>query len=146
LIFHNGGNAIRDYRKCWHTVCLTNGLGAYYCRECRNEEGKLNSVLDAHRKCPNCGERYTAKHPGKYIGKLVHDFRRTASHELWKSGNSIEECMAVTGHKTDAMFKRYADLFSDEERKAMQQATQLKRREWREAQAQNVVTMPKRAM
>src|SRR5215471_12790179 len=36
------------------------------------------------------------------------------------------------GFAVPSFFRRSADLFSDEERKAMQQATQLKRREWRE--------------
>jgi hypothetical protein len=40
------------------------------------------------------------------------------------------------------MFKRYADLFSDEERKAKQQATQQRRREWKAAQAENALPIP----
>ena len=43
------------------------------------------------------------------------------------------------------MFKRYADLFSDEEKRAQQRAVQSKRREWKKAQADGVVAMPKRA-
>jgi hypothetical protein len=36
--------------------------------------------------------------------------------------------MKITGHKTSSMFKRYADLFSDEEKRAQQCAVQSKRR------------------
>jgi hypothetical protein len=43
------------------------------------------------------------------------------------------------------MFKRYADLFSDEEKSAQQRAVQSKRREWKKAQVNTVVAMPKRA-
>jgi len=43
------------------------------------------------------------------------------------------------------MFKRYADLFSDEEKHAQQLAVQSKRREWKKAQAGNVVAVPRRA-
>ena len=57
----------------------------------------------------------------------------------------MEDCKKITGHKTDAMFKRYADLFSDEEVRAQQRAVQDKRREWKKAQAENMITMPKRA-
>jgi hypothetical protein len=32
--------------------------------------------------------------------------------------------MKITGHKTSSMFKRYADLFSDEEQWAQQHALQ----------------------
>jgi len=42
------------------------------------------------------------------------------------------------------MFKRYADLFSDEEQRAQQRAVQNRRREWKKAQAANVATMPTR--
>jgi hypothetical protein len=42
------------------------------------------------------------------------------------------------------MFKRYADLFSDEEQRAQQRAVQNRRREWKKAQAAKVVTMPTR--
>jgi len=56
----------------------------------------------------------------KYIGRLFHDFRRSAAYELWKAGSTVEECMEVTGHRTEAMFKRYADLFSGEERRSIQ--------------------------
>ena len=42
------------------------------------------------------------------------------------------------------MFRRYADLFSDEEGREQQRAVQNKRREWKKAHAENVLTMPKR--
>ena len=41
---------------------------------------------------------------------------------MWKAGNSAEDCMRVTSRKTEAMFKRYADLFSEEEIRAQQRA------------------------
>jgi hypothetical protein len=52
--------------------------------------------------------------------------------------------MKITGHKTSSMFKRYADLFSDEEQRAQQRAVQNRRREWKKVLAANVVTMPTR--
>ena len=42
--------------------------------------------------------------------------------------------MEVTGHRSQSMFKRYADLFSDEERRSMQRKAQERRQEWREAE------------
>jgi hypothetical protein len=118
-------------------------LGAYYCRNCRDEVGRYISALDANTKCPHCGSKWTAE-DAKYIGRIFHDFRRSAAHEMWKAGNSKEECMEVTGHKTASMFKRYADLFSEEEKRARQLEVQRKRRVWRNAQSENVVMMPKR--
>ena len=144
LIFHNDGEAIVDYRKCWHTACVTNGLGAYYCRECRAAEGGYQSKLDAEKKCPRCGRKWVDN--PKYIGKLFHDYRRSAAHEAWKAGSSMEDCKRLTGHKSDSMFRRYADLFSKDEERAIQRQVQDRRREWRKAQAANVVAMPKRSV
>ena len=43
-----------------------------------------------------------------------------------------EYCMEVTGHATPAMFMRYADLFSDEEKQARQREVQARIQEWKE--------------
>jgi len=144
LIFHHDGQSITDYRKCWHSACVTNGLGAYFCRDCRDESGEYLSQLDAEKTCPRCGKKYGKTAEPKYVGRLFHDFRRSAAHEMWKAGSSVEDCMKVTGHKTASMFKRYADLFSTDEERARQLEVQNRRREWKKAQAANVVTMPKR--
>ena len=139
LIFHHGGRTIKDYRKCWQTVCVMNGFGRFYCRDCRDQNRECISVLDAKKICPTCGNK--SEQP-KYIGKLFHDFRRTAAHEMWKAGNAVEDCMEVTGHATPAMFKRYADLFTDEEKQARQREVQQRRREWRESQSGKLRVMP----
>lgn len=141
LIFHRNGKPIKDYRDCWISACVCLGLGAYYCRTCRDAEGNYLSKLDADRKCAMCGRSSSRK--AKYIGQLFHDFRRSAADEGWKAGSSIDECKEITGHRSDAMFKRYADLFSDEERRERQRSAQDKRREWKKAQADKVVVMPR---
>jgi integrase len=134
LIFHHDGRAITDYRHAWATACVLNGLGRFYCRDCRDERRNLTCVLDATTTCAQCGKKWTGPNEPKYVGRIFHDFRRSAAHELWKAGNTIDDCKEVTGHATDAMFKRYADLFSDAEKQARQRETQARRREWREAQ------------
>jgi integrase len=131
LIFHRDGHAITDYRKAWHTACVLTGLGTFYCRVCRNDRGEHDSVLDAERKCSRCGKRWDVP---LYVGRIMHDFRRSAAHEMRKAGCSEEDCMLVTGHETRAMFKRYADLFSDAERQAIQHRVQEQRSRWREEQ------------
>jgi integrase len=133
LIFHHTGRPIKDYRKSWQTACLVNGLGQLYCRDCRDDDGKYRSVLDIDRRCPKCGRK--CKRP-KYIGKLFHDFRRSAAYEMRKSGATTEDCMKVTGHKTASMFNRYADLFSEAELRDAQREVQRRRREWRQAKAE----------
>jgi integrase len=139
LIFHHDGRPIVDYRKCWQTVCVINGLGRFYCRDCRNGNHEYSSVLDAKRTCPNCHQKWDQP---KYIGRLFHDFRRTAAHEMWKAGSTAEDCMEVTGHATAAMFKRYADLFTDEEKQARQREVQQRRREWRQLKSDNLTVPP----
>jgi integrase len=133
LIFHHDGHPIKDYRKCWQTACLVNGLGQFSCRDCRDEDGNYTSVLDIERRCPKCGRK--CRRP-KYIGKLFHDFRRSAAYEMRKSGATTEDCMKVTGHKTASMFNRYADLFSEAELRDAQREVQRRRREWRQAKAE----------
>jgi len=41
-------------------------------------------------------------------GRLVHDFRRTAVRNLERAGVSRSAAMAMTGHKTEAVYHRYA--------------------------------------
>jgi integrase len=77
----------------------------------------------------------------KYVGRIFHDFRRSAAHEMWKAGCTVDDCKEVTGHKTDAMFKRYADLFTKDEKRARQRAVQQKRQEWQKTQPHNLVVM-----
>jgi len=48
--------------------------------------------------------------------------------------------MKATGHKTPEMFRRYADLFSEEELRETQREVQRRRREWRQAEAEQAAS------
>jgi hypothetical protein len=69
--------------------------------------------------------------------KHLRQFMCEARHD-----RNEEECMEVTGHKSRSMFKRYADLFSEEEKRESQRKAQQRCREYREAQATNLLMMP----
>jgi integrase len=138
-IFHNDGKQILDYHHAWASTCVSLGLGQYYCRECRDADGKRTVELDANKVCSRCGQHWVEP---IYRGRIFHDFRRSAAHEMWKSGSSEQDCMETTGHKTPSMFRRYADLFSKDEKLARHREVQQRRNEWRRAQA-SVIPMPK---
>lgn len=48
-------------------------------------------------------------------GRLFHDLRRSAVCTLVKAGVDRGQAMRISGHRTEAMFKRYADIFTDED-------------------------------
>jgi integrase len=50
----------------------------------------------------------TACQAGGVPGKIPHDFRRTAVRNLEKDGVSRSAAMAMVGHKTEAIYRRYA--------------------------------------
>jgi len=65
--------------------------------------------------------------------EIFHDFRRSCAHEMVLAGCSPEDAMQVTGHKSMSVFKRYSDLFSEDELRQRQREAQQRRTEWRKA-------------
>src|SRR5262249_15554185 len=92
-LFHHEGNPIKDFRTAWCTALVKGGLGT----EIRDADGRLVKKV-AHR--------------------LPHDFRRTAVRNLERAGVSRSDAMNMVGHKTEAIYRRYA--ISDE--KSLQEA------------------------
>lgn len=50
----------------------------------------------------------TATVKAGHLGKLLHDFRRSAVRNLERAGVPRSEAMAITGHKTESVYRRYA--------------------------------------
>src|SRR5579875_2626453 len=58
----------------------------------------------------------------RYQGLLVHDLRRSAIRNLREAGVSESVVMAISGHRTTAVFHRYAITAVEDLHKAMRQA------------------------
>jgi integrase len=58
-----------------------------------------------------------------YRGAQLHDFRRTAATNMNNKNVPENKAMAVTGHKTNSMFKRYSIEESNSQRDAMDAVT-----------------------
>jgi len=50
----------------------------------------------------------TACHKAGLVGRIPHDFRRTAVRNLERAGVSRSAAMAMVGHKTESIYRRYA--------------------------------------
>jgi integrase len=55
-----------------------------------------------------CGAWDKACRDAGVPGRLVHDFRRTAVRNLERAGVPRSAAMKMTGHKTEAVYRRYA--------------------------------------
>jgi site-specific recombinase XerD len=86
-LFHRDGTPIKSFRRAWITACGKGGLGT----EVRTDAGKLVK---------------------KIASRIPHDFRRTAVRNLERAGVSRSDAMAMVGHQTEAIYRRYA--ISDE--------------------------------
>jgi integrase len=82
-VFHVNGHPIGAFRKSWARACITAGLGAMVTVE-----------------TPAGPKR-------KYHGLIPHDFRRSAVRNMVRAGIPERVCMALSGHKTRAIFDRY---------------------------------------
>jgi integrase len=69
------------------------------------------------------------------VNRLFHDLRRSAVKNLIDSGVNQKTAMEISGHKTDAMFRRYLIVSAKDKSAAMEQVQQHNQ------QGQNVVSM-----
>lgn len=83
-LFHRAGKPIKSFRRAWLTACLKAGLARLVSEKPR--------VVEAFR--------------------IPHDFRRTAVRNLERASVPRSDAMAMVGHKTEAIYRRYA--ISDE--------------------------------
>jgi len=77
------GARVGSFRKAWQAACVAAGLGT----EERDKQGRL--------------VRRTA-------ARIPHDFRRTAVRNLELAGVPRSAAMAMVGHRTESVYRRYA--------------------------------------
>ena len=105
-VFHNQGRPIGDFRRGWATAAVAAGLGHFFCPSCKQ-------LLNGHF-CSQCCKN------AKYSGPIFHDLRRTAVRNMVRAGVPEKVAMAISGHKTRAIFDRYNIVNEDDLRDAMQ--------------------------
>ena len=93
FVFTRGGVQIRDFRRRWWNACVRAGFG------------RFELVLD-----PKTGKQKidNRKQPvTKYVGLTFHDLRRSGVRNLDRAGVPRSVAMAISGHKTESVYRRY---------------------------------------
>ena len=78
-VFHREGVPILDFRGAWERACIAAGFV------------RVDPTTQAEKPA-----------------RLFHDFRRTAVRNLERAGVPRSVAMKLTGHKTEAVYRRYA--------------------------------------
>ncbi len=99
---------IHDFRKAWRWACCAAGVGRMVCKDCRKAG---DEVTVSENRCPKCASKKKV-----YVGLLFHDLRRSATGNLMRDGCTEKQAMAVTGHVTSSVFKRYDIVDAAQER------------------------------
>jgi integrase len=92
LVYHRDGQPVKDFRKAWAIACVMAGLGKFVCRQCGGD-------VDAAYVCAKCAQEWT-REDLKYMGRIFHDFRRTAVRDMVRAGVPETVAMSISGHKT----------------------------------------------
>ncbi len=82
-VCHLNGRKLASIKSSWRTACVKAGLGRF-----ENPKGRF------------VGNR-------RYRGALIHDFRRTAVSNMEDAGVPRKVAMAISGHKSDSVYRRY---------------------------------------
>ena len=89
FVFHHTGQPVGDVRKAWTAACVAAGFAAPKVRRDGQE------VLDREGK------------PVLKASLIFHDVRRSAVRHLDRDGITQSVAVAITGHKTASVYRRY---------------------------------------
>lgn len=103
-VFHHDGQPIRDFRAAW-------------------DGARERAAYDKHE-----GDVRVLVRP-QLLGRIPHDFRRTAVRNLERAGVSRSAAMKMVGHKTESIYQRYAIVSESDQREAVQKLAALAARD-----------------
>jgi integrase len=126
-LFHRNGKPIGDFRKSWVTACVATGLGRFHCPACDRAVEKVT--------CPECDLKCS------YIGRLFHDFRRTAVRNMVRADVPERVAMTISGHKTRSVFDRYNIVNEEDLRDAIERTQAFLNEGGQKAKPAGVVRM-----
>lgn len=135
LVFHRAGEPVMDFRKAWATACCMAGLGKLICPKCKD-------AVDAEHKCEKCSQTWR-REDLKYMGRIFHDFRRTAVRDMVRAGVPETVAMSISGHNTRSMFDRYNIANENDQREALRATAAY--RQQQAAQPEKVTVMPQQS-
>jgi len=108
-VFHLDGGPVGDFRKAWASACKAAGL----VKPKLDENGEPVTVTVN-------GTKETVMAPSR----LFHDLRRSGVRKMVRAGVREGVAMAISGHRTRAIFDRYNITSDDDLRQAVKQTTE----------------------
>jgi integrase len=96
LVFHVKGRPPGDWRRRWQKACVAAGVGRLTGEKRKDGKERL-----------------------RYVGKLFHDYRRTAVRDLTRAGVDRVTAKLITGHRSDSVFERYAIMTEREKEQGL---------------------------
>src|SRR6266516_7444236 len=104
FVFHREGLQMKSFRSAWRLVCKRVALAARAAAEGATPKAIWKAMSRDERR------------EFKGLGRIPHDFRRTAVRNLVRAGVSQKVAMELTGHLTPSVFDRY-NITDDRDRR-----------------------------